>query len=351
MADRYWVGGTDDWNAIALLKWSSTSGGVGGEAAPTTADDVYFDANSGAVTVTVTAAYSSKTLDFTGFTGTFAGAANGNIAGSLIFSSGMTRTIAGTFNMTGAGSNIITTNGILIANTMSFNNAAGSWALQDDLINATNRTLTLAAGTLDLNGNSFTFGLFNSSNSNVRSLLLNGGTLNCHTNFTATTATNFTTDGTGVISMNNASAKTFSGGGISYPTINQGGDGTLTIVGANTFADVTNSVQPATIVFPASTTTTVSDFSVAGSPSGQVTIQSSTSATQATISKASGTVDVSYASIQDIEATGGATWNAYSDKGNLDLGNNDGWVFLYNKLKMVLQPVFKNIFNSIFIAR
>jgi hypothetical protein len=33
MADRYWVGGTDTWNGTALLKWSTTSGGVGGAVA------------------------------------------------------------------------------------------------------------------------------------------------------------------------------------------------------------------------------------------------------------------------------------------------------------------------------
>ena len=70
---RYWVGGTANWDATAGTKWATTSGGVGGASVPTSADDVYFDAASGAVTCTVAATSVCRALDFTGFTGTFAG--------------------------------------------------------------------------------------------------------------------------------------------------------------------------------------------------------------------------------------------------------------------------------------
>lgn len=63
-------GGTLDWDATAGTKWSTTSGGVGGEAVPTTSDDVFFDARDGAVTVTIAAHVNCKNLDCTGFTGT-----------------------------------------------------------------------------------------------------------------------------------------------------------------------------------------------------------------------------------------------------------------------------------------
>ena len=36
MAARYWVGGTDNWNATVGTKWATTSGGAGGAAVPTT---------------------------------------------------------------------------------------------------------------------------------------------------------------------------------------------------------------------------------------------------------------------------------------------------------------------------
>ena len=73
MADRYWVGGTDTWDATAGTKWALTSGGAGGQAVPTSADDVFFDAASGASTVTIGAGTAiCSTLTCTGFTGTLA---------------------------------------------------------------------------------------------------------------------------------------------------------------------------------------------------------------------------------------------------------------------------------------
>jgi len=52
MADRYWVGGTGNWDATNTTNWSATSGGTGGASVPTLNDDVYLDANSGVGTIT-----------------------------------------------------------------------------------------------------------------------------------------------------------------------------------------------------------------------------------------------------------------------------------------------------------
>lgn len=74
MADRYWVGGAGIWNNTAGSKWSTTDGGAGGAALPTSADNVFFTAASGTVTVTIDASTGQNqnclNLDFTGFTGT-----------------------------------------------------------------------------------------------------------------------------------------------------------------------------------------------------------------------------------------------------------------------------------------
>lgn len=72
MANRYWVGGTATWDGVALLKWALTSGGVGGQAVPTSSDDVFLDASSGANTVTLGANANCLSLTMTGFTGTLA---------------------------------------------------------------------------------------------------------------------------------------------------------------------------------------------------------------------------------------------------------------------------------------
>jgi hypothetical protein len=45
------------------------------------------------------------------------------------------------------------------------------------------------------------------------------------------------------------------------------------------------------------------------------------------MSQASGTINATFLTIKDINATGGATWNAYTTNNNIDDGNNSGWDF------------------------
>ena len=72
MASRYWVGGTAAWDGTAGSKWATTSGGAGGAAIPSAADDVFLDAASGAVTVSLSGSRVCRSLNCTGFTGTLA---------------------------------------------------------------------------------------------------------------------------------------------------------------------------------------------------------------------------------------------------------------------------------------
>jgi len=46
------------------------------------------------------------------------------------------------------------------------------------------------------------------------------------------------------------------------------------------------------------------------------------------LSDASGLISVSYCSIQDSNATGGASWYAETSLGNVNAGNNTGWLFV-----------------------
>jgi hypothetical protein len=84
-----------------------------------------------------------------------------------------------------------------------------------------------------------------------------------------------------------------------------------------------------TIKFKAGTTNTSDNFVFVGTSAAgrQVTIGSTTPGTQYTLSQASGTVTAQFTTISDSNATGGATWNAYVNQGNIDAGNNDGWDF------------------------
>jgi hypothetical protein len=79
-----------------------------------------------------------------------------------------------------------------------------------------------------------------------------------------------------------------------------------------------------TLQLKAGTTSTVGSFVTTGTTLKY--LQSTTPGTQATISDASGTDTVTYLSIQDSNATGGAAWDA-NDATNVDAGNNTGWFF------------------------
>lgn len=80
-----------------------------------------------------------------------------------------------------------------------------------------------------------------------------------------------------------------------------------------------------TVQLKASATSTVGSFATSGT--NQKFLQSTVAGTQATLSQASGTVSASYLTVKDINATGGATWQAFTTNNNVDAGNNLGWDF------------------------
>jgi hypothetical protein len=81
-----------------------------------------------------------------------------------------------------------------------------------------------------------------------------------------------------------------------------------------------------TVQLQAGVTSTVGSFATSGT--NMKYLQSTTAGTQATISQASGLVSTSYLTIQDSNATGGATWQAFYFNSDINAGNNTGWDFL-----------------------
>lgn len=418
MADRYWVGGTDSWNATAGTKWALTSGGAGGEAVPTAADDVYFDANSGAVTVTVGVTSNCQSLSFTSgagdYAGTFAGTPAVNISGGMTISATTTWTHTGTLSFLGASSYNINTNGVSLNNALTFNNATGAWTFQGAVTTGSTRAITLTSGSLYLNGYTLTGGSFINNNANVRLLdfgatgeivLLNNGAVI----WNGSNATNFSSAGNKVVKSTYAGAtgtRTFNFGlaltessalkvfitagtdtvslQSNYFDIDTTGFtgtlsgatrniyGSLTIGAGATYAATANSTSfigtsgshvittngvtidgplvfnglggswafadaltqgstrnftftNGTVKLKNGVTSTVGNFLTSGTT--QKFLQSSLAGSQATLSQASGTVNATFLTIKDINATGGATWNAFTSNNNVDAGNNTGWDF------------------------
>lgn len=207
MADRYWVGGTANWDATAGTKWALTSGGAGGQAVPTASDDVYFDAASGAVTCTVSTSRDCRALNFTGFTGTIAGTGGMQAAGNVVVSSSMTWTFSGSLFILGGVTQTLTTNGKSLTCIVNIDNGSTICNLADAL--TTTASVTVTRGTLNTNNYAVTATSLSSSNSNTRTINLGSSTVTLSANspIAFTTNTNLTFNaGTSSILFTSASA-------------------------------------------------------------------------------------------------------------------------------------------------
>lgn len=348
MANRYWVGGTANWDGTAGTKWDSVSGGSGGQSVPTSADDVFFDGNSTG-TCTISAGNTgAKSITCTGFTGGLTVSAAITLSGSLTLVSGMTYSATAriTFNATatittaGKTMHAFTVNGagitVGLGDAYTFSTAAASCNITQGTFNTNNFNIT---GT-STNANN----IINISGASTRTVNLGSSTLTFAVNsgdvWNASTTANLTFNA-GTSSLVFTGAGTFQGGSLTYNNLTMSNSGTKTINGANTFNTLTlsgttsitgsntvttlaNGASPATFTFTAGTTTTLTNWNVSGTAGNLVTIQSATAASH-TLSKASGTVNADYLSISRSTATGGAVWNAGDN--SIDNGNNSGWIF------------------------
>ena len=300
--------------ATAQMEFGTTGG--------STTNAPNLTVNAGASTLTIISGSYFKDVAFTGSTCTVT-ASGLNMAGNLTLASGGTYTaVLPTFlasaTITSAGTSI---------NSTTVNGSGITVTLADALTISSGNPLFLTQGTFTAANFNVTAGSFSSSNSNTRTLNMGSGTWTITGSsslawYTATTTGMTLNPSTSTITMTSASTKTFNGGGLTYYNLNQGGAGTLTISGSNTFNDITNTVQPNTVTFTAGTTQTVSNFSLSGTVGNLITINSATPGTQATLSKSSGTINAQYLSIKDSNATGGAVWNA---RESTNAGNNTGW--------------------------
>jgi hypothetical protein len=361
MANRFWVGGTDTWNSTAGSKWSTTSGGAGGASVPGAADIAIFDTASGAVTVSTDATTATVTgIQITGAsvvlslgaavtaTGTFtftAGAIvlNNNQLNCGVFSSNNsnTRSIAfGTGNITVTGNsatvwNTATATGFSYTGTSNVNFtyaggsgtrviAQGNFTAGGTEANSLNMNISAGTDTVNFGGagrgyRNLDFTGFAGTFTNTAVRFYGNLTFSAGMTLAAGTAT-VSFAGTGVQTI------ITNGQTLDFPMLFDGVGGTVVFddaltQGAAKLFTITNG----TIKLKAGVTSTVGDLATSGT--NQKFLQSTVAGSQATLSQASGTVSVSYLTIKDINATGGATWNAFVTNNNVDAGNNTGWDF------------------------
>jgi hypothetical protein len=205
MADRYWRGGTANWDSTAGSKWAETPAGATGASVPTTADDVFFDSTSTGTCTISTGNTGAKSINCTGFTGTLAGIGAISVAGGVTLVAAMGFTYTGTLTLTGTGT--LTTAGKTLG-PVTVNGAGITVSLGDALTMGSTRTFTFTAGTLNLANFTLSTGLFSSIVTNTR--VIEFGTGNITTTGTSLVVnfngTNFTYTGTPTVNISNNSA-------------------------------------------------------------------------------------------------------------------------------------------------
>lgn len=297
-------------------------------------------------TYALTATGNLGDLILTGFGGSLAAGAR-SIYGNLTLSSSAGFSATGGTAVTiftATSSKTITCNGKNFDVAITFNGVGGSWLLADSLTQVTaTRDVTLTNGTINLNGQNFTFGRFSTA-TGTKSITFNGGKLICigsgASAFNNSVPTNFSTTagtGAGEIRMSSTTAKTFSGGGSTFNcNLVQAGTGTLTINGANTIDTLSNTVAPCTIIFASSNNHRFNNFNLVGTSGSPVTLNPSVTATNYTLIKQTGTGIVSTCNYLNISystaspATNpspppAAVW--YAGANSLNIIGNSGWVF------------------------
>ena len=332
----YWnLTGSNNWNSNG---WATTSSGTPALANFPLAQDTATFTNTAPVagsTVTLNVAYNLPAIDFSSRSNTLT-FATGTIApyayGSITLSSAITLTGTGIITWGHrSGTATITSAGRTWTQSFRFN-SVGATVLFGDHFSATGASgITHGYGTLNAQTYNVTCVTFTTSAVNSRTLSLGSGTWTITGSgasaWSALTTIGLTLNqGTSTISLTSASAKTFIGGAKTYYNLNQGGAGALTISGNNTFNNITNSVQPTTVTFTASSTNTFANFSLNGTDGNLVTITSSTAGTAANIVKTGGKVNtVDYVSLQDSAASPASIW--YAGANSTNVSNNSGWIF------------------------
>lgn len=337
---RYWVGGTATWDATAWTKWSTTSGGAGGEAVPTQYDDVYFDANSTGVVTIGSWTKSAKDLTLTNFAWSFAAGTTQSLSiyWSLALETGVQNQIAPYFGVSVTlawiGTHTITTNWGSFWDVSVIKNWAGTYTMLDDwletVIPTDFRYLWISAWVFDCNGHNLTIPYLSVTSTPTvyfRTGTITGSVDGIQINSTATT---YWEDATFVINAPTSLATWFQGGGKTYKTVHITWAWTwyILISGSNTFEnfidDRTNAHE---IRFTAWTTQTIENFDVNWNGSAEITITSTTTATHALVNSSGGDFECDYLNIQHSVATPASTWVAYASTDNQSVTTAwSGWV-------------------------
>ena len=338
----YYRSTSGNWGATT---WAFTNGGTADITAfPLAQDTAVFPSSptpypSSGATCTSTVSYNIGTIDMSARTSNTMTLATSTstpaIYGNWINGTGTTLTGTGVMTFAGRGSQTITSAGKTFTQPFTVDTPGGEVSLQDSLITSNN--ITLNAGTLNATTYNVTMSgasaAFLGNAATPKTIAVGSGiwTLaGSSVAWNAGTSAATTVTGTGTISLTSASPKQFTGGSISYSgiTLNQGGAGTLTITGNNTFANISNTYKAtgATTIAMGTTIQTVANFTASGEAGRVLTVQGTSAASPATLVLTGGTVTTpDYLAVTGVRAYSLVdTWYAGANSTN---NGSLGWYF------------------------
>jgi hypothetical protein len=195
--------------------------------------------SAGSDTVVFNTSTTCRSLDFTGFSGTFSGSNAFTVAGSITLDAGMTYTHTGTVTITGTGT-LITAGKTFSAVTVD---GTGITVTLGDALNISTRVITVTRGTFTTSASNYniTAGRILSEASFTRTINLNGSTVTLSSNAPISFAGTVTlTAGTSQIDLTSAGA-TLTGGNQTFYNVSftNTSAGAHFIGGANTFNNLT----------------------------------------------------------------------------------------------------------------
>lgn len=156
-ADKYWVGGSGNWNNAS--NWSSTSGGQGGAGVPTEFDNVIFDnlsftsiAQDVVISSTVYCNNISVSSDVLNFT--LSGNQNSQLVvnGNVLFEGYFTNNYWGDIHFEGIGTKSINFSNYFPKGNIIFNGLNSTWNFNSHLILPLSSNITIISGNVNLSG-------------------------------------------------------------------------------------------------------------------------------------------------------------------------------------------------------
>jgi hypothetical protein len=331
----YRVGTNTTWTGSS--SWALTSGGSGSnDNFPLAQDTIVINEDTTLTGTLALAIYNIGALDCS--TRTTSITLNFNEAvtryGSFILGSGVSVSGGSAQTFSGRGTMDFITAGKSITFSLTIDTPGGTFKLGDATTVSSANGISLLRGTLDANNYNLTTSFFASSSSNTRTITmgsglwtLNGASIELWSITGSAPVLNKNTANI-LLSITSTSSKIFRGKGLSYNKLTIGGatgNSTLTFEDANSFTEIASTKPVAHTIKFAANQGTIGTWSVTGTSSNVVTVESSSAGTRRTFTLTNVTSGINYLSVKDIGETSGNKF--YVGINSTDDGNNNNVYF------------------------